>query len=62
MHREEQRQEAPDWLGPVVGLLVALVLIGLAVLLWLTIFGGEEHEEDAAALVPPAIVRALMPA
>ena len=63
MYREEQRHEAPDWLGPLVGLLVVLVLAGLVALLWLTIFAGGEHaEEEETALLPPAIVRGLTPA
>jgi hypothetical protein len=62
MYREEQREEAPDWLGPVVGLLVALMLIGLAVLLWLTVFAGGAHEEEeAAALTPPTVTRYVAP-
>ena len=63
MYREEQRDEAPDWLGPLVGLLVVLVLAGLAALLWLTIFAGGEHaEEEEAALLLPAVVRRHTPA
>jgi len=63
MYREEQRDETPDWLGPLVGLLVVLVLAGLAALLWLTIFaGGGQEEEESAVLMPPAIVRGLAPA
>jgi hypothetical protein len=61
MYREEQQAEAPDWLGPVVGLLVALMLIGLAVLLWLTIFAGGAHEEEAAALTHPVVTRSVAP-
>jgi hypothetical protein len=63
MYREEQRDEAPDWLGPLVGLLVVLVLAGLAALLWLTIFAAGEHaEEEEAAHTQPAILRLYVPA
>jgi hypothetical protein len=63
MYREEQRDEAPDWLGPLVGLMVVLILAGLAVLLWLTIFtGGEQAEEETAAHTRPAVLRLYAPA
>jgi hypothetical protein len=59
---EERRDEAPDWLGPLAGLLVLLVLAGLAVLLWLTIFAGsDEAAEEGAARAAPAILRHYAP-
>jgi len=50
MVREEP---PPSWLGPLTALLVIVILGGLAVLLWLTVWGGgeDEAEEEHAGTV-----------
>ena len=49
MHREEETAEAPDWLGPIVGLLIVIVLAALIALLWLTIFSGDNETAEGTA-------------
>lgn len=44
-----QREQRPTWVGPVTTVLLILVLAGIGVLLWLTVFAdGEEHGESNA--------------
>jgi autotransporter translocation and assembly factor TamB len=44
-----QRERTPSWVGPVTTVLLILVLAGIGVLLWLTVFAaGEEHGESGA--------------
>jgi len=61
MHREEETVEAPDWLGPVIGLLIILMLAGLAALLWLTIFSGDGEGEHEAALLLSSLASYAIP-
>ncbi|MGH2583721.1 MAG: hypothetical protein ACRDJE_02270 [Dehalococcoidia bacterium] len=43
----QREQPAPSWLGPLTALMVVVILGGLAVLIWLTIWGGGAEEEEA---------------
>jgi len=41
-----QREQPPSWLGPATTVLVILVLAGLGVLIWMTVYADDEGEEE----------------
>ena len=42
-----RREQQPSWVGPAVAFLLALILIGLAALVWITVTSEGEEEEHA---------------
>ena len=49
--RQEERQ--PSWLGPAIGALLLLMVVGLVALLWMTVGSeGEQEEGHSAAPLP----------
>ena len=58
-----RREQTPSWIGPAVAALLALMIIGLAALVWMTLDAdqgdqGEEAEPHAAFLSAVRIERA----
>ena len=47
-----RREQTPSWIGPAVAALLALMIIGLAALVWMTLDAdqGEEAAPHAALL------------